>query len=153
MVLQVERHRDNAGGGLVHSGAPDLRCAGVPATADQLPRIRRSLASWAQRIGVSADHVHEVVLATYEAMDNVVTHAYPHGGGTFDVHAVYRPDQGYMSVTVSDRGHWRRWQVNPGRHGHGGRGLRLIKALATHTAVDPRAEGTTVRMSWLLPCS
>jgi serine/threonine-protein kinase RsbW len=151
MVLQGERHRDNAKGGLVHSGVPDLRWAGVPATADQLPPIRRYLASWAQRIGVSADHVHEVILTTYEAMDNVVTHAYPHGNGTFDVHAVYRPDQGYISVTVSDRGHWRRWQVNPARHG--GRGLRLIKALATHASVDPRAEGTTVRMSWPLSCS
>lgn len=140
------------GNGRAHAapdGVADLRYDDVPATADQLPRIRHALTAWAQQVGVSADEVNAVVLATYEAMANVVAHAYPNHRGTFNMRAAYRGDQRYVRITVSDRGHWRpppTDQVPP--HGMG---LQLIHGLTVKAAVDPGTQGTTVHMAWPIP--
>ncbi len=148
MVPQAGTQRGKAEGA-PFIGAADLRYDDLPATADQLPRIRHALTAWAQNIGMSTDHVTAVVLATYEAMANVVTHAYPHYRGTFSVRASYRSDQRYMTITVSDRGRWQPPPPTPAPH-HG-MGLQLIRALATQTTIDSGAQGTTVEMSWSLP--
>ena len=145
MLPEAKMRHGNAGGDLVSIGVTDLCFDDVPATADQLPRIRHAVNSWVQRIGVRADDVNAVVLATYEAMANVVTHAYQHHRGTFDLHAVYRPDQRYVKITVSDRGRWRTNRVP-----HHGMGLQLIQALAADALVDPGAQGTTVHLGWPL---
>lgn len=127
----------------------DLRYDDIPATADQLPRIRHALAAWAQQAGISADDVNAVALAAYEAMANVVTHAYPHHQGTFDLHAAYHRDQRYVHVTVSDRGRWRSPPAVPAPpHSMG---LQLIQGLAADATVQPGAQGTTVCMGWPVP--
>jgi anti-sigma regulatory factor (Ser/Thr protein kinase) len=138
----------NAEGDPASLGVADLRYDDIPATADQLPRIRHALIAWAQHAGVSAEHLDAVVLATYEAMANVVTHAYPHHRGTFDMHAACRPEARQVNVTVADRGCWR---PPPARAiPHHGRGMQLIQALAADATVDPGARGTTVHMRWPL---
>jgi serine/threonine-protein kinase RsbW len=144
MLLKAGTRLGNAEGDLALIGMVDLYYDDIPATADQLPRIRRALSAWAHRIGFSTDEVNVLVLATYETMANVVTHAYPHRQGTFDMHAAYRPAQRYVKITVSDHGRWRLSPTNP--VGHRGSGLRLIHALAADAAVDPGARGTTVHM-------
>ncbi|HET9255170.1 MAG TPA: ATP-binding protein [Pseudonocardiaceae bacterium] len=144
MAPQVDGHRGDTVGVLALDGGTDFRCAGIPATSQELPRIRHALAAWARRAGVSDDHVAVIVLAAYEAMANVVDHAYPHEGGTFDLYAACRPGQGWLWVTVSDRGCWQ-----PPLTSHGW-GMLLINALATHASVEPHAGGTTVQMSWSL---
>jgi serine/threonine-protein kinase RsbW len=145
MLPNAGTRLDNDKGDSVLSGEADLHYDDIPATADQLPWIRRALTSWAYQIGMSADDVIAVVLATYEAMANVVLHAYPHHQGTFDVHAIYCPDQRYMHVTVSDRGRWRLPSVSGSPHGMG---LQLIQGLTADVTVDSGAQGTTVRMGW-----
>jgi anti-sigma regulatory factor (Ser/Thr protein kinase) len=149
MLPNARTRLGNAKGDSPPIGVTDLRYAGIPATAAQLPRIRRALTAWAHQVGVSADDVDALVLATYEAMANVIIHAYPYHQGTFDVHAAYSPDQRSVNVTVSDRGRWRAPPSVPAPpHGMG---LQLIQGLATDVTVDPGAQGTTVRMRWLVP--
>jgi len=136
-------------GGFALAPVPDLRCHDVPATPDQLLPLRHRLGTWAAAAGLTSDHIDAVILAGDEAMSNVVCHAYPEGGGTFDLIASNRPDLGTIHVTVRDHGRWQPEPVDPGLlHG---RGLVLIRALAHHVTFDRSDAGTTVHMTWLLP--
>ncbi|HEX4721685.1 MAG TPA: ATP-binding protein [Pseudonocardiaceae bacterium] len=127
----------------------DLSCADIPATADRLLPLRRRLTEWAMATGLSGDQVDALILACDEAMSNVVSHAYPHSAGTFDLLATHRPDQGAVHVTIRDRGQWQPESPNPGPlHG---RGLVLIRALAHRVTFEQATDGTTVHMTWLLP--
>jgi anti-sigma regulatory factor (Ser/Thr protein kinase) len=128
---------------------PDLRCADIPATSDRLFPLRHSLAGWIAKVGLDTDLTDAITLATDEAMSNVVSHAYPHHPGTFELHAEHRPAEGILSVTVRDRGRWRPEPADPGPlHG---RGLVLIRALAHDVVFEQETDGTTVRMVWRLP--
>jgi len=128
---------------------PDLRCDDIPATPDRLQPMRHELAGWAATVGLTADQIDAVILAGDEAMSNVISHAYPHHTGTFDLHAVHRPDLGTVRITVRDRGRWQPVRANPGPlHG---RGLLLMRSLANEVKFDHAANGTTVQMTWLLP--
>jgi serine/threonine-protein kinase RsbW len=122
----------------------------VPARAARLSTVRDDLADWAWLAGMSADDVEDLAMACYEAMANVVVHAYGGEVGILDVHATRSAGQNTVTVTVSvtDYGHWRPAPDDPGR-AHGG-GLCLIRQLAHSADVMPTAAGTTVRMQWTL---
>jgi anti-sigma regulatory factor (Ser/Thr protein kinase) len=137
---------DEASGVVAQQHVTDLSCLDVPATSDRLSPLRHALTEWATTTGMSDDQVNALVLAADEAMSNVVSHAYPQRPGTLDLVAQQRPDQGKISVTVRDRGHWRPVREDPGPlHG---RGLLLIRALAQDVAIERESDGTTVKMSW-----
>lgn len=123
----------------------DLRYLRVPATAEHLPELRRELAQWAGRTGLDSDAVEALVLAAYEAMANVVEHAYNDPLQGLDLEASYRPEQRRVEVTVTDQGSWSSSSASePWR----GRGLPLIRRLAQETEVTADDGGTTVRMAW-----
>lgn len=126
----------------------DLRHTAVPAQADRLPALRYALSSWAERAGVTADQVEELALATYEAMANVIEHAYPDGAGTFDLHARHLPEQGCIEVTVVDHGRWKPPSADPGPLY--GRGIPLMRDLAQNVALHPSPAGTTAVLRWPL---
>jgi anti-sigma regulatory factor (Ser/Thr protein kinase) len=63
-----------------------------------------------------------------------------------DVQARYDPRQFKITVTVSDRGTWRR-PVSP-RTLSRGRGIPLMHALSDHASIDTTDRGTNVRMEW-----
>lgn len=133
------------GRGSSRAALPDLRCLRVPAAADHLPTLRRELSRWAARTGLGDDEVEALALATYEAMANVVEHAYSEGVGGLDLEAVCLPEENRVQVTVSDQGEWLApSEPSPYR----GRGLELIRRLAQETDVTTGDEGTAVRMSW-----
>lgn len=120
-----------------------------PAVATRLPRVRRLLATWARRQGMTTDTVADLALACYEAMSNVVAHAYNGEAGSLDVRAS-RPNQ-HVVVTVTDRGRWRTPSTVPDPlHG---RGLPLIRSLSDHAVIESNAHGTAVRMRWNLPAA
>jgi anti-sigma regulatory factor (Ser/Thr protein kinase) len=122
-----------------------LRLTG-PALATQLSRVRSQVAAWATSMGMNGDAVDDLVLATHEALANVVDHAYPGGSGVATVKAERSaPDE--LLVSVSDRGHWRKPPADPGRRGHG---LTIIARLAKHVEVRRGEGGTTVAMWWAL---
>lgn len=111
-----------------------------PASPELAARLRRQLIEWARNEGVSADTTYDIGLASYEAMANTVTHAYPYGTvGPLELHA--RMSDEKVEVTVADHGQW------PDDGGMG-RGLELIRKLAEYAEVMRDEYGTTVRMSW-----
>jgi len=143
---QEVHHRD---GRENEPGIPaDLHYPTIPAEAERVARFRRVLTLWASGLGMAAERVQALTLATYEAMTNVVTHAYRGLPGTLELHATYLAELRQVTVTVIDKGHWRPALVGDGPLRPGGRGLPLIRALAEDTSITTGVRGTSVRMRW-----
>lgn len=123
----------------------DLECR-VPAAAERLGQLRHALADWAAGLGLTAQITKDMVLATYEAMANVVVHAYrDRAGGTLDLYAHADRVRGIVTVSVADYGCWR--PPTPD-HSSRGRGLSLMRGLAEHTGIRRNRSGTTVTMTY-----
>jgi serine/threonine-protein kinase RsbW len=123
----------------------DFECR-VPATAEQLSPLRHALADWATGHGLATHIVKDMVHATYEAMANVVLHAYrDRVGGTLDLYAHADQVRGIVTVSVADYG---RWRPPPPNRSSRGRGLSLIHGLAEHTGIRRNQSGTTVTMTY-----
>ncbi|MDL5155922.1 ATP-binding protein [Actinomycetospora termitidis] len=119
------------------------RCG--PATRTDASSIRRSFRAWIAE-WADADTADDLALAVYEALANVVDHAYATADGPGQMRlwaAVSPPLFGgrELVVTVSDDGAWRR---STGR-GWRGRGLPLMHTL-TRATVLCGPGGTTVQM-------
>lgn len=126
----------------------NLSYTSVPATPDRLPALRSALISWAERAGVPHGRVEGLALAVYEAMANVIEHAYPDDSGTFDLLASHLPEQGHLEVVVVDRGQWKPPSDDPGPlHG---RGIPLMHDLAQQAAVHTGPAGTRAVLRWPL---
>jgi len=120
--------------------------ARVPAIAERIHQLRRALADWAARMGFTAEAVTDLVLAAYEAMANVVEHAYrDHLGGLLDLRAQVDAARRTVVVTVTDYGRWRPPAQGPTIRG---RGLPLIRGLTKHTEINSSQRGTTVAMTY-----
>ncbi|UOZ03335.1 ATP-binding protein [Amycolatopsis sp. WQ 127309] len=122
----------------------DLQCSGVPADPGRLVLLREQLADWVLRAGLSEEIRERVLLATYEAMANVVVHAYREATGPLDLHATSR--NGLITVSVTDYGRWQPVARPTPLHG---RGLPLIRRLTSEASIDTTAAGTTVTMTFL----
>ncbi len=110
-----------------------------------LDGLRRQVADWATRAGLLTARIQDLVLAVYEAMANVVAHAYNGHPGALDLHARRHGDT--ITVTVTDRGTWRPAAV-PAPDALHGRGLPLIHTLADEATFTTSPAGTTVDLSW-----
>lgn len=116
-----------------------------PATSADASAIRRDFRDWLTPLA-DPDTVDDLVLAVYEALANVVDHAYASTRRRGEMRlwaAVSPPLAGGrdLVVTVSDDGSWRRSQ-DPGWRG---RGLPLMHTLA-HASVISGATGTVVQL-------
>lgn len=124
--------------------APQTYRAHVTAKAEELTDVRHEVRAWAEQHGADRTTADAVELACYEAMANVVLHAYGDGDGSLEVSATSYPDR--IQLVVSDDG---RWRVPSGQaHPDGGMGLDLISQLAHRADVDARHGGTVVSMTW-----
>jgi anti-sigma regulatory factor (Ser/Thr protein kinase) len=134
---------------VVAPGAPGgargalVRC--VPATRADASAVRRDFRDWLAELA-DPESVDDLTLAVYEALANVVDHAYASAvaGGEMRLWAAVSPPLAGgrdLVVTVSDDGSWRRAQ----RSGWRGRGLPLMHTLA-HASVISGATGTTVQL-------
>lgn len=111
-----------------------------------LAPARRALAEFVRQAGVPDDRAHDVLLACYEAMANIVEHAYPAGSdGTFDLSAHY-DRSGTLTVTLTDRGVWK--SDGPDPASRRGRGLQLVRACADRSDVVSGETGTRVHLQW-----
>ncbi|MGI8305752.1 ATP-binding protein [Saccharopolyspora hattusasensis] len=124
---------------------PALRYQRVRASPGELPALRDELAGWGRCAGLGSDAVQALALACYEAMANVVEHAYAHAG-EMDVEAVHFAAERRVQVTVTDRGSW--VPLGLGAGVEGGRGLPLIRRLADEAVITPSDTGSVVTMSW-----
>jgi serine/threonine-protein kinase RsbW len=120
-----------------------LRLSGSTLPA-QLSTVRQQVAAWATAAGMGPDDVDDVVLATNEALTNVVDHAYADGDGDAVLEARLRPPD-ELVVSVRDRGQWRVPPRDPGFRGHG---MALITGLAEFVAVHCGETGTAIEMHW-----
>lgn len=93
-----------------------------------------------------ADLADDLVLATSEALENVVDHAYA-GGEPGPMSLRAQVQDGTVAVVVTDHGHWRDPPSGPSSRG---RGLEMMERLA-RTRVDRGEPGTVVTLSRQLP--
>jgi serine/threonine-protein kinase RsbW len=117
----------------------------APATRAAASTIRRGFHDWLADVA-DPDAVDDLTLAVYEALANVVDHAYaasPSHGEMRLWAAVSPPlaDGRELVVTISDDGTWR----CAGVPGWRGRGLGLMHTLA-RASVTSGAAGTTVQL-------
>ncbi|OZE84749.1 anti-sigma regulatory factor [Rhodococcus sp. 15-649-1-2] len=108
--------------------------------------LRRRVRRWAASFDVTEDLVDAIELATYEALANVVEHAYTTSDkpGIMTLTAVREAST--ITITVADAGIWKPPDPTPHRR----HGLDLAAAVSDHFALDHSAVGTVVSMTWAL---
>lgn len=116
----------------------------IPARPAELARLRSMLRTWLGSHGVAEPLSYDILVATGEACANAIEHAYGAEDGTVEI-TLTRSDTS-LSVSVRDAGHWRRPR-GTGR----GRGLMMMRKLASSLDVATGEDGTTVTLGWRLP--
>jgi anti-sigma regulatory factor (Ser/Thr protein kinase) len=77
-------------------------CLRLPARPESISKARAAVAVLAEDLGMARARVGDLRLVVSEACTNVVRHAYPDGGGEFDLWAT--PDGEGIKVVVQDFG-------------------------------------------------
>jgi anti-sigma regulatory factor (Ser/Thr protein kinase) len=115
--------------------------------AGDLPRVRRSTASWALRAGMPADAADDFVIAVNEIATNAVRHGSPEATLRLWV------DGRAGRAEIRDQGHWPAAMSPtplPRRAAqHGGMGLEVARMVCDGLQIKATADGTSVllRMS------
>ncbi len=112
----------------------------LPVHPETLAVVRTHLRRWLGAKGVPESVAHDIVLASGEAVTNVIEHAYGPGTAKFRLEA--EMDDGTAVVTVRDYGRWRARD-----EAAGGRGMPLMEALMDSVAIETGDGGTVVRMT------
>ncbi len=115
----------------------------LPADPGQLPGLRSAVHVWTRAAALPAVLGEDLQITLGEATANAVEHAYASTGepGEF-TYRLTRRGNGAIDVEVRDFG---RWRPEPANNSHRGRGLAMIREIATDVVVDPSATGTQVR--------
>lgn len=118
------------------------------ATARNVTEMRRAFARWLALDVAAGDLFDDIVLVAYEALANVVDHAYAHApGGPGTVLLTAHRASAELRVTVTDHGSWRAPTGEPFRN----RGLSVLRALSDQVHIDTTAAGTVVILRCALP--
>ncbi|MGW7535977.1 ATP-binding protein [Amycolatopsis sp. NPDC054798] len=120
----------------------------VPALPEAAAALRRKLKAWLEELPLDSDSCHEIVLAAYEALANVVVHAYPERSGWARLYAEWAGDTVRATVTDTGRGMPPRRGRTADPAAPGGRGLRIIDEVTDQMTVESGARGTRVTMVW-----
>ncbi|NEW29278.1 SpoIIE family protein phosphatase [Nocardia cyriacigeorgica] len=119
----------------------------VPARAEQLSVLRRTLKAWLTAAAVPHDLASDLVAAANEACSNSIEHAYRDTeSGVVELSA--RCDTEKVEIRVTDTGIWKPQSAD---RGYRGRGLDMMRALTEELDIDHSGSGTRVRMSVTLP--
>lgn len=119
----------------------------LPAQPTRLFGMRREVAAWAAAHGLARELTEDLQLALGEAVTNSIEHGYadrPAG----EVSIELTGSATAVRVEVTDAGTWRPKPASPGFRG---RGLAMIRAVATDVRLDTRGPGT--RLSFVLPAA
>lgn len=113
------------------------------ADADHARQLRIALQHWLRTAGVDKSLRDDLILAVYEALANVVEHAYPpdHPYPVMRLMGRLRHDD--LLITITDHG---RWRTPSTEASYRGRGLTVMRALTNHTDLQRTAHGTTVHL-------
>jgi serine/threonine-protein kinase RsbW len=119
--------------------------ATFPSTPPGVGAIRREIAAFAQRCGMSPQGVDAVRLAVSEAATNAVIHAYRDSEGDLSVRAGV--ENGELVVVVADRG----VGLAPRGDSPGlGLGMPLMASVTSRFRIVSRGAGTEVHMAFPL---
>lgn len=126
----------------------------LPADFSAMAPARAWLAAWLGGLDAMTPALsHRIVLGTGEALTNAIEHGSggdPERAVTIEAFA----DSGEITVTVSDSGNWTRDTADTAdaaRAGGRGRGLRLIRGLASGVQTVSGPRGTRVAMTYRVP--
>ncbi|MBY6538529.1 ATP-binding protein [Rhodococcus sp. BP-349] len=127
-----------------HQPPTQLSLTDLDAEPQRITDARVRFGAWLTHTPFDAARTYDIVLAVYEAMANVVEHAYAATTGrrVFDLQATY--DSARLEVAVRDHGTWSDSSPGPLR----GRGLPLIETLSDDVTLSSADSGTTVTMAW-----
>jgi anti-sigma regulatory factor (Ser/Thr protein kinase) len=114
-----------------------------PARAESIRTARHALARCAAQAGASREQIEAVRLAAWEALTNVVQHAYPDSTGS--VHVTAAVARGELCVLIADDGCGIRPHL---RRGGLGVGLVLIASLCDELQIVKRSSGGTGLRLW-----
>ncbi|GAB3149900.1 ATP-binding protein [Amycolatopsis stemonae] len=120
----------------------------APALPNEMAGLRRKLTQWLGELPLDPESTHDITLATYEALANVASHAYPDGHGWARLAATRKGDTVTVTVTDTGCGIPPTRPRQPGLRTTGGRGLLLIDKVTDQAEIDSGSQGTTVRMTW-----
>lgn len=115
----------------------------APASVTEL---RRQAAEFAQRAGAAPRVVDDVALAVSEAVTNVVRHGYEADDEIGTVKLTLAAEDGWLDVTVCDRGHGFRSGNSPGL----GLGLPIIAEVSAVLEISQGTSGTELLMRFPL---
>jgi anti-sigma regulatory factor (Ser/Thr protein kinase) len=126
------------------AGTPGIHRS-FDAEPESVGAARRAIAEYAADMGMTGSRLDDLRTTVGEASTNVVRHAYPDGGGRFEVEGGV--EDGLLTVIVRDSGVGLRPElIGPAPCTH--LGLGLISALADRYAIRGRPTGgTEVRIS------
>ncbi|WP_372661157.1 ATP-binding protein [Amycolatopsis kentuckyensis] len=120
----------------------------APARPDEVSGLRHRLATWLGALPVTSDVGYDVTLATYEALTNVVDHAYPGRAGKVRLRAAWNGAGITVEVTDTGRGLPARPRCASTAPTERGRGLILIRKTADEVRIETGENGTTVVLTW-----
>ncbi len=112
----------------------------APATAAEIRAARLEFAGWLATDVPDGQLSEDLVLVVYEALANVVDHAY--GDRTGDVRLTAHRSRTAVRITVADCGGWVP-QTGPACRGHG---LTVIRLLMTEMHIVSDSTGTVVHL-------
>ncbi|GAA1832476.1 hypothetical protein GCM10009836_08270 [Pseudonocardia ailaonensis] len=125
-----------------------------PARAGELALIRAAVSGWGRQAQLPADVLVDLLLAVGEAAANAVDHAYAGTDpGPVEVDLRVRAGTGgdrVVAARITDSGHWRP-RAAPAHDRDRGRGLPMIRALATRLDITPTGHGTEVCLEIPVP--
>jgi anti-anti-sigma factor len=113
----------------------------IPADPRQLRATRRAVEAWTAAAGLDPDQADDLQLALGEAVANAIEHGYrDRADGVVGIDLTRHGD-GAAQVAVEDAGRWRPPPEDPG---HRGRGLGVIRKVATDVELDAEPSGTRI---------
>jgi serine/threonine-protein kinase RsbW len=118
------------------------------ADAQHARQLRIALQHWLRTAGVDAPLRDDLTLAVYEALANVVEHAYPPDHPRPVMRMMARLHHEDLLITVTDHGRWRPPSTEAS---YRGRGLTVMQALTTQTHLQRSTSGTTVYLRAAAP--
>lgn len=111
------------------------------ANASHARQLRIALGQWLHTAGVATVLADDLTLAGYEALANVVDHAYPPDHPDPVMRLQAQACSPLLRITITDHGRWRPPTQDAG---HRGRGLTMMRAVTTFTHLIRTTHGTTV---------
>ena len=141
---RMTRRRVRPAGRSIHHRA-SVFAAGLAAAPKNIKKSRTDLALWLQPIALDPDQLDEILLAVSEAVTNAVEHGSECDESKCVLVRACVQDQA-LTVSVKDSGRWITQHPDPAARTHRGRGLLMIREIASNVDITCTQSGTEIVM-------